>query len=118
MKNILTEAVALANATSRTPSMAPGAADWYYYPGSGWVNQLLVRGYEFETPIPEITREGVKSFPPTGYRLLNSRTSFFSGVTGNHAWDGHARARHWLAIPVDNSEMRTSSRLTAPRPTR
>ena len=55
MKKILTEAVALANATSRTLFMAPRAADWYYYPGSGWVNQLFVSGYEFETPIPEIT---------------------------------------------------------------
>ncbi|ULJ75028.1 DUF1254 domain-containing protein [Rhizobium gallicum] len=82
MKKILTEAAALANATSRTLFMAPRAADWHYYPGSGWVNQLFVSGYEFETPIPEITREGVKPFPPTGYRLLDSRTSFFYGVTG------------------------------------
>jgi len=82
MKKILTEAVALANATSRTLFMSPRAADWYYYPGSGWVNQLFVSGYEFETPIPEITREGVKPYPPTGYRLLDSRTSFFYGVTG------------------------------------
>ena len=82
MKKILTEAVALANATSRTLFMAPRAADWYYYPGSGWVNQLFVSGYEFETPIPEITPDGVKPFPPTGYRLLDSRTSFFYGVTG------------------------------------
>lgn len=62
--------------------MAPRAADWFYYPGSGWVNQLFVSGYEFETPIPEITADGAKPFPPTGYRLLDSRTSFFYGVTG------------------------------------
>ena len=82
MKKILTEAVALANATSRTLFMAPRAEDWYYYPGSGWVNQLFVSGYEFETPIPEITPDGAKPFPATGYRLLDSRTSFFYGVTG------------------------------------
>lgn len=82
MKKILTEALALANATSRTLFMAPRAADWFYYPGSGWVNQLFVSGYEFETPIPEITADGAKPFPPTGYRLLDSRTSFFYGVTG------------------------------------
>ena len=29
-----------------------------------------------------ITREGVKPFPPTGYRTLDARTSFFYGVTG------------------------------------
>ena len=67
MKKILTEAVALANATSRTLFMAPRAEDWYYYPGSGWVNQLFVSGYEFETPIPEITPEGAQALP--AYRL-------------------------------------------------
>jgi len=82
MKKILTEAVALANATSRTLFMAPRDPDWYYYPGSGWQNLLFANGYEFETPIPMITPEGVKPFPPTGYRQLNARTSFFYGVTG------------------------------------
>jgi hypothetical protein len=83
MKKILTEAAALGNATARTLFMAsPREADWYYYPGSGWMNYLFVTGYEFETPIPEITREGVKPFPPTGYRTLDARTNFFYGVTG------------------------------------
>ncbi|MGO7301759.1 DUF1254 domain-containing protein [Rhizobium ruizarguesonis] len=82
MKRILTEAAALANATSRSLFMKPRAADWYYYPGSAWFNFLFVTGSEFETPIPEITREGAKPFPPTGYRTLNGRTAFFYGVTG------------------------------------
>jgi hypothetical protein len=82
MKKILTEAVTLANATSRTLFMSPRDPSWYYYPGSGWVNQLFVSGYEFETPIPEITAQGAKPYPATGYRLLDSRTSFFYGVTG------------------------------------
>jgi hypothetical protein len=81
MKKLLTEALALANATSRTLFLAPRAADWFYYPGSGWANQLFGSGYEFETPIPEITREGVKPFPTTGYRQLDARTAFFYGVT-------------------------------------
>jgi Protein of unknown function (DUF1214) len=38
--------------------------------------------YEFETPIPQITREGAKPYPPTGYRTLDARTNFFYGVTG------------------------------------
>ena len=33
-------------------------------------------------PIPEITPEGVKPFPPTGYRMMDARTNFFYGVTG------------------------------------
>ena len=43
---------------------------------------MLAGGYEFETPIPLITPEGAKPFPPTGYRMLNQRTSFFYGTTG------------------------------------
>jgi hypothetical protein len=82
MKKILTEALALANATSRSLLMKPRDPDWYYYPGSAWWNMLFETGYEFETPIPMITREGAKPFPPTGYRTLNGRTAFFYGITG------------------------------------
>jgi hypothetical protein len=82
MKKILTEALALANATSRTVFMAPRDPALYYYPGSGWQNMLFEVGYEFETPIPLITPEGVKPFPATGYRTLDARTDFFYGVTG------------------------------------
>lgn len=66
MKKILTEAVATANATSRTLFMSPRDPSWFYYPGSSWSNLLFQTGYEFETPIPEITREGAKPFPATG----------------------------------------------------
>lgn len=82
MKKIMTEAVALANATARSLFMSPRDPSWYHYPDSGWVNMLFESGYEFETPIPEITREGVKPFPPTGYRQLDARSAFFYGVTG------------------------------------
>ena len=81
MKKILTEALALANATSRTLFVNARDPSWYYYPGSGWQNMLFATGYEFETPIPMITPEGVKPFPPTGYRQLDARTCFFYGVT-------------------------------------
>ena len=82
MKKILTEALAVANATSRSLFMNPRDPSWFYYPGSAWMNFLFVTGYEFETPIPLITREGVKPFPPTGYRQLDARTAFFYYVTG------------------------------------
>jgi hypothetical protein len=81
-KKILTEALALANATSRSLLMNPRDPEYYYYPDSAWWNSLFVSGYEFETPIPAVTPEGVKPFPPTGYRTLNARTLFFYGVTG------------------------------------
>jgi hypothetical protein len=82
MKKIMTEALALANATSRTLFTSPRDPGWYYYPNSSWFNYLFETGYEFETPIPMITREGVKPFPPTGYRTMDARSNFFYGVTG------------------------------------
>ncbi len=82
MKKTLTEALALANATSRTLFINPRDPSWFYYPGSAWMNYLFNTGYEFETPIPMITKEGVKPFPPTGYRTLSARTNFFYGITG------------------------------------
>ncbi|WP_390887165.1 DUF1214 domain-containing protein [Bradyrhizobium ottawaense] len=82
MKKIMTDALALANATSRALFMVPRDPSWFYYPNSSWFNFLFVSGYEFETPIPEITREGVKPFPATGYRTMDARTNFFYGVTG------------------------------------
>lgn len=82
MRKILNDAVAVGNATSRSLFMAPRAADWYYYPGSAWSNFLFISGYQFETPIPMITPEGVKPFPATGYRTLDARSAFFYGITG------------------------------------
>lgn len=43
---------------------------------------LFESGYEFETPIPEITAEGAKPFPPTGDRQMDSRMAFFYGIAG------------------------------------
>ena len=82
MKGIMTEALALANATSRTLFMSPRDPSWFYYPNSGWFNYLFETGYEFETPVPLVTPEGVKPFPPTGYRTMDARTNFFYGITG------------------------------------
>jgi len=81
MKKILIEAVKLGNATSRSLLLNPRDPSWFYYPGSAWWNYLFVTGYQFETPIPLITPEGAKPFPPTGYRTLDARTNFFYGIT-------------------------------------
>jgi hypothetical protein len=51
MKKIMTEALAVANATSRGVFMIPRDPSWFYYPGSAWSNFLFQTGYEFETPI-------------------------------------------------------------------
>jgi hypothetical protein len=81
-KKILTEALTLANATSRSLFMNPRDKSWFLYPDSAWQNMLFATGSEFETPIPQITREGAKPFPPTGYRTLDARTAFFYYITG------------------------------------
>lgn len=90
MKKILTEAVAVANATARSLFMNPRDPTWYYYPGSAWMPlTLTISGYDFETPPPVIegpvwegmrTPEGVKLLPTTGYRMLDARTNFYYGV--------------------------------------
>ncbi|QRM55346.1 DUF1254 domain-containing protein [Sinorhizobium sp. BG8] len=82
MKKILEEAAALGNASSRSLFMAPRDESWFYYPNSSWSNLLFQTGYQFETPIPEITTSGVKPYPSTGYRTLDGRTYFFYGITG------------------------------------
>lgn len=82
MKKIMTDALALANASARTLFMSPRDPSWFFYPNSAWFNFLFITGHEFETPIPLITPEGVKPFPPTGYRTMEARTNFFYGVTG------------------------------------
>ena len=38
MKKIMTEALAVANATSRTLFMNPRDPSWFYYPNSSWSN--------------------------------------------------------------------------------
>jgi hypothetical protein len=82
MKKILSEALVVANATSRSLFMNPRDRAWYYYADANWQNMLFATGHEFETPIPLITKEGVKPFPTTGYRQLDARRAFFYGVTG------------------------------------
>lgn len=82
MQGILTEAVALANATGRTLGFDARDPSWYYYEDSGWFNPLFQSGYQFETPIPEITADGAKPNPPTGHRQNDARLSFFYMATG------------------------------------
>jgi hypothetical protein len=82
MKKILTDAVNVANATARTLNLLPRESEGFaYYPGSAWINPLFLGGYNFETPPPMVTPEGIKPFPPTGARTLNPRTTMFVAYT-------------------------------------
>lgn len=84
MKKILTDAAAVGNATGRVLNWryAVSHPEWSYYPHSMWSNMLWEGGANFETPPPEVTKEGLfKPFPPTGARTLDSRTAFYYGYT-------------------------------------
>jgi hypothetical protein len=84
MKKILSDAANVGAATGRAlqwhfSDVNPG---WSYYDNSNWGNMLWEGGYNFETPPPEITKEGLfKQNPPTGARTLNSRTAFYYAYT-------------------------------------
>src|SRR5271166_1355921 len=83
MRKILTEAAAVGTATGRSLNWHAREPDFYYYPGSAWTNYLFVGGYQFETPPPRVSPDGVvKPYPPTGYRTLNARTAMFFYATG------------------------------------
>lgn len=83
MRKILSEAVAVGNATARTVSFDPRDQEgWAYYPGSAWFNMLFEGGYEFLTPPPMITANGVEQFPSDGARKINARIAFFYPYTG------------------------------------
>lgn len=83
MKAILTDAAAVGTAAGRTLNWRPRESEGFaYYPGSAWTNYLWVGGYSFETPPPLVTKEGIKPFPPTGYRTLDARTAMFYYATG------------------------------------
>ena len=83
MRAILDDAATVGNAISRVLMFdARGEEDVAFYPGSAWTNMLFGGGYTFERPIPEVTPEGIKPYPPTGARKHDLRTLFFYGYTG------------------------------------
>jgi hypothetical protein len=84
MKKILNDALAVGNAMGRAVSVAPLASQGFGYYGadSRWVNGLFAGGYEFLTPPPEITKDGVKLYESDNARKLNARLWFFYSITG------------------------------------
>ena len=83
MRAILEDAVAVGNATARTLFFAARESEGFaYYEGSAWFNGLWVGGYEFLTPPPAITADGVQQHPSDGARKLNSRIAFLYPATG------------------------------------
>jgi hypothetical protein len=83
MRRVLEEAAVVGTATSRALLFDPRASEGFaYYDGSAWENQMWVGGYNFETPPPLVTEDGIKPFPRTGVRALHSRVAWFYGYTG------------------------------------
>ena len=84
MRRILDEAVAAGNATARTIALRPRVEEgFHYYADSAtWFNPLFRGGYEFQTPPPQITPDGVQLFPDTGARMLDSRVAMLWIATG------------------------------------
>ena len=84
MKRILSEALAVGNAAGRTMARTarPSEGFGYYGADSRWVNGLFVGGFEFLTPPPEISKDGLTAYPNDGARKLNARLWFFYAVTG------------------------------------
>ena len=83
MRKILADAAAVGCATGRSLNWRFRDEDgWAFYPGSAWYNMLWQGGYNYETPPPEVTKDGIKPYPPTGYRMLNARFGFFAVATG------------------------------------
>ena len=84
-KEILTKAVEVANAYSRTAALGalPNNKSRYYEESSSWYNPLFDGGYTFMTPPPEIGEKGeVIPYESDGARKLAARTSFFYLATG------------------------------------
>jgi hypothetical protein len=60
MRKILSDAVKVGNATARTLSLNPREQEgWAFYPDSAWFN-MMWEGYQFLTPPPLITPNGVE----------------------------------------------------------
>jgi len=83
MKKILADAAAVGCATGRALNWRfTEKGGFGFYPGSAWYNMLFVGGSEFETPPAPVTKDGIKPYPPTGYRTLDARFGFFAVATG------------------------------------
>jgi hypothetical protein len=71
MEQILTEAVAIGNATARASVFRPRLEGSFYYPSSAWANAFVGGSYEW------LKNNGM------GGRYLDARTLFFYGATVN-----------------------------------
>ena len=102
MKKILTEALALANATSRTLFMAPRDPDFVLLPRLGLAEHAVRSRLRVRDADPADYPRRRQALP--AHRLSHARRA--DGLLlrrhRDHARDGHASARHRLDLPVDD----------------
>ncbi|MGC3947792.1 MAG: DUF1254 domain-containing protein [Chryseolinea sp.] len=84
LKKILLESATVGNAMSRNVSLNARSSEGFNYYGadSKWLIPLFIGGYDFQTPPPMVTREGVKLLPDDGAKKLNARIAMFYAATG------------------------------------
>ncbi|HTF20902.1 MAG TPA: DUF1254 domain-containing protein [Chryseolinea sp.] len=110
MKKILTEAVAVGNAAARALTFNARESEGFNYYGanSNWVNSLFTGGYEFMTPPPEVTTEGLKPYPSDGARKLHARTWMLylaTGITPAMCMRLENIGSQYLAVYLDNKDL-------------
>jgi hypothetical protein len=93
MEKILTDAAAIGTAVGRTVNWNSRPSEgFYYYPNSAWYNPLFIGGYNFETPPPQVSADGVITpYPPRG-RARWWRSRLRSETGGSE--QGHYILRH------------------------
>lgn len=86
MKGVLCDAAAFANAICRAISFNPRKEEGFAYytddPQAQWYNPLFISGYDFMAPPPNVGKNGVHAFSPTGGRKLSARIAMFYAATG------------------------------------
>ena len=101
MKKILTDAAAIGTAAARTLNWKwrPSDSGGYYYENSAWFNPLFIGGYNFETPPPQVSPDGVITpYPPTGCPHTERAHDHVLRLYLHHAGDDHAPDGYRLAV--------------------
>ena len=85
---------------------------------SAWFNILFVGGYNFETPPPLVTEEGIKPLPADRRPEAALPNRVLLRLHRDHAGDVHAAHRDRVAVPHRHQGRRRRPSSTARRPTR
>ena len=100
MRRILEDAAAVGAATSRALLLDPRASeDLAYYEGSAWFGLMFGCGYDFETPPPLVTADGIDAVPTDRRADAEFAHVVLLRLHRDHARDVHATHRDRIAVP-------------------